>query len=70
MPIWDYKCNKCNKELKDKIVGGIKTEVFCECGEKMERQPNLQVNVKWNRLLPAYMPPPQHIVDNPRAYYE
>lgn len=68
MPIWDYKC-KCGKDLKDHMVAGIKEVVTCECGEVMERQCNFKPFIKTGRFIPAYMPPPQHICDNPQEYY-
>lgn len=70
MPIWTFKCNKCNKEEVDKIVPSIKTEVKCECGETMERQPNLCVNTKWDKLCVNFMPMPRSIAEDPRSYYD
>jgi putative FmdB family regulatory protein len=39
MPIFEYKCEKCNTKF-EKLVNSNKTEVNCEkCGsEKVERQ--------------------------------
>ena len=69
MPIWDYRCNKCGKDLKDHMVAGIKEVVVCECGEVMERQFNLKPWIKRDREIPLYMPPPEHICKNPQEYY-
>jgi len=39
MPMYDYKCEKCGKEVFDKLVSSSeRDEQVCpECGEKMIR---------------------------------
>lgn len=38
MPIYDYKCNECDK-VKEKLTSSATTHVECPfCGGKMERQ--------------------------------
>lgn len=38
MPLFDYKCKRCNDQ-KEKLVSSKSQEVFCEkCGFEMERK--------------------------------
>ena len=37
MPIFDYKCDKCNKVFEETVVR-FDDEVKCECGETAEKQ--------------------------------
>ena len=38
MPIFDYKCHKCN-DIFELMVSGIPEEAHCpDCGEVMERK--------------------------------
>lgn len=69
MPFYDFKC-KCGYNWNDHRVTSSETPVNCpKCNELMERQFPLQVTIQLDGLTPVYMPPPKHMVDNPREYY-
>lgn len=37
MPIYDYSCEKCSKEVLNVIVKTYNEPVVCSCGERMEK---------------------------------